>query len=408
MDNYEKNYNNARLILKYLRQDLSVDEQDLLEQWLAGHQDNQDLFNRLTDEGQVTTALAGYVDSDKEAVRKKILESIAPIPKHIRLWPRIAAAVCIIFAIGAGLWFYGWRKTILKQRFEITVHHDIGPGKNKATITLADGKSINLSEDKTGVIIDASKITYNDGSVIEDNKAEVRHPGEGRDPASAMKSLTITTPRGGTYQIKLPDGTKVWLNAASSLTYNAPLKQQRAARKVTLTGEAYFEVFKDKSHPFVVLSERQAVKVLGTHFNVNAYKDEASTKTTLLEGAVQVSASGTSFISDVPSSVLKPGQQATLSGNTLNIKNTDVEEVVAWKNGRFWFENEDLPGIMRKLSRWYDVDVIYDGGEEKYKKLSFGGFVSRSKNISEVLKIINKTNKIHVEIEGRRVLIRKE
>lgn len=204
----------------------------------------------------------------------------------------------------------------------------------------------------------------------------------------------IETPRAGQYQINLPDGTKVWLNAASSLRY--PSRFSGSKRIVALTGEGYFEVAKNKQHPFVVKTDRQEVQVLGTHFNINSYTDESSTNTTLVEGSVRVTTL------DGKNRLLKPGEQSQLKGDEIEVSDVDTENVLSWKNGDFVFKGDDFKSIMRKISRWYDVEVIYQGD---FDDLKFGGYISRTKNISSVLSIMESTGKVHFNIKDKRITV---
>ncbi|NQX39013.1 FecR protein [Pedobacter steynii] len=295
--------------------------------------------------------------------------------RTIRLWPRIAMVAAALALIFVGVYFF---KSVLQPEVKnIVARNDVSPGSNKATIRLADGKTISLSGSKSGVVVDRSKIAYNDGSLVQ----------------HSIGVQTISTPRGGTYQITLSDGTRVWLNAASSLTYVAGLNE-KGERSVKLNGEAYFEVAKDKIHPFVVESRGQRVEVLGTHFNISSYEDESVVKTTLLEGSVK--------INDL---ILKPNEQSLLSGNDLKVRQVDTENEIAWKNGEFIFKEDDLRATMRKIARWYDVEIIYDASAPAV--LTPGGWVSRSKNISAVLKIMEATGKVHFKVEGRRITVTK-
>ncbi|XHR97523.1 FecR family protein [Mucilaginibacter sp. UC70_90] len=206
---------------------------------------------------------------------------------------------------------------------------------------------------------------------------------------------TMTTPRGGQYWVVLPDGSKALLNAASSLTY--PTNFSGTERKVELTGEAYFEVAHNPDKPFRVYSKSQVVEVLGTHFNINTYDDEPDIRTTLLEGKVKV----TSVVKNQVR-VLKPGQQAVLNTYSFNVNDVDVEDATAWKNGTFTFENNDIQQIMRMVSRWYDVDVVYKGTLPADK---FTGFVSRFSNVSEVLRMLQLTHKVKFKIDGKQITV---
>jgi transmembrane sensor len=213
---------------------------------------------------------------------------------------------------------------------------------------------------------------------------------------------TIETPNGGQYQVTLPDGSKVWLNAASSLKFPPSFSRLVNRRVELLRGEAYFEIAKDKNHPFIVKSNGQEVKVLGTHFNINSYSDEQSTKTTLLEGSVKIEiVSGSRPKKGV---VIRPGQQSILSGERIRIVDADIESDLAWKNQEFVFKGENIQSIMRKLSRWYDIEVNYNGD---CSHLSFYGVLSRSKNISSVLKLMENAGNVKFKIEGKKITVNK-
>jgi len=271
--------------------------------------------------------------------------------------------------------------------------NDIAPGTNKAVLTLSTGQKINLSNAVTGQLASQPGIR-----ILKTTSGQIIYkyiPNAGRP--EEPKSNNVTTPTGGQWQVILPEGTRVWLNSASSLTYPATLGKQKY-RIVQLNGEAYFEVAKDKLHPFIVKTSQQDVEVFGTHFNINSYADEPSVKTTLAEGSVKVSATGgnTEF--------LIPGQQATLTGNNLEVGEANMEAVLAWKNGYFRFNDENIQSIMRKLSRWYDIDVRYEGS---VSDKGLNGKLSRFKNISQVLKGLEATKTVHFKVEGRRVTVLK-
>ncbi|MBB5438135.1 hypothetical protein HDC92_001810 [Pedobacter sp. AK017] len=302
-------------------------------------------------------------------------------------WPlRIAIATAAILIL-----LSTWTLLFVDTPVSKTYSNDIDPGSNKATLILANGQTINLSNAKTGVVIDASELTYNDGTVIGSlsSRANTKEP----DP-SGLGMTSVTTPAGGTYQITLPDGSKAWLNAASSLKFPAKFDQRK--RIVTLTGEAYFEISKDKKHPFIVKTNHQEVTVLGTHFNINSYADEKATKTTLLEGSVKVATQGKVVL-------LKPNQQSLNAGSALIIKQIDPNTVIAWKNGEFAFSNEPLESIMRNIARWYNVTVSYENPEAR--NIPFGGSISRFGKVSEVLCMLELTGKVKFKIEGRRITV---
>jgi ferric-dicitrate binding protein FerR (iron transport regulator) len=312
------------------------------------------------------------------------------------LWTRIAVAAAAV-AIMLGLWFYTSRlpqSNAVKDRYA----NDLKPGGNKATLTLANGKVINLSDAKRGIVV-GEQLSYNDNTPVIPY---------GRDEGRSGTEMTLSTPRGGVYQLTLSDGTKVWLNAASSLTY-AYGRNEGGQRRVKLHGEAYFEVAKDKKRPFIVESRGQQVEVLGTHFNINSYPDEPATKTTLLEGSVRLSVFSTDAAfhqgDKIQSAILKPNQQAVLSGNTIKVKAANLEMEMAWKNGDFLFDGEDFRAAMRKVARWYDVEIVYDS--QLPQRIKLGGWVSRNKNISAVLKVLESTGEVHFKVTGRRVIVEK-
>jgi ferric-dicitrate binding protein FerR (iron transport regulator) len=208
--------------------------------------------------------------------------------------------------------------------------------------------------------------------------------------------LTASTAKGQTYQFTLPDGTKVWLNADSKLEFPSGFVNSKT-RDVRLFGEGYFEVAKDKAHPFIVRTNKQEVEVLGTHFNINSYADEGNVKTTLLEGSVRVNGQGRESV------VLKPNQQAVVfASKQTEVNSVDVGDVVAWKNGKFVFVRENVRSIMNKIARWYDVQIIYEGD---VKGKALGGSVSRFKNVSEVLEMLSATKAVQFRIEGRKVIV---
>ena len=315
-------------------------------------------------------------------------------------WTSWAAAAAIILSTSFGIWFYNNNQPDKVSMAKNTGAKDILPGKNTAVLTLSNGKSIKLSDAKSGIVIDANQLSYNDGTEVESSSQ------------TNNELLTATTPRGGQYQFTLPDGTHIWLNAASTLKFPSSFKSE-PTRMVRLIGEGYFEVAKDKSKPFIVESNGQKVTVLGTHFNINSYPDQKDTKTTLLEGSVRVSSLQETEVRQAHTSkglidheldniTLKPNEQAILTNNTLQIRSVDVKEVIAWKNGYFIFNGEKLDNIMEQISKWYDIDVIF---QDQIQKVSFTGIISRTKNISAVLEAIAETGNVHFKIQGRSVIV---
>jgi transmembrane sensor len=315
---------------------------------------------------------------------------------------RLAAAACIIILLSATafLWSLHSARHNMAKRFvpSAPVKNDLPPGSNRATLTLDDGSTIAL--DSTATI----------GALAQQGNTRITNRATGQliyrttndHRESTVFYNTISTARGGQYQLLLPDGTKVWLNAASSLRF--PTAFTGKERIVALKGEAYFEVAKNTALPFrVKINEEAGVEVLGTRFNLNAYEDEPAIRTTLLEGSVRMN-NGPS------TALLKPGQQAQLTG-TQNIRITDdvnTKEIVAWTNNRFYFKSAGIRTIMRQLSRWYDVDVEYSNGAgdgESKSSARFNAEIPRNTYASDILKALELTGKVKFRIEGKKIIV---
>ncbi|CAL1518951.1 FecR domain-containing protein [Chitinophaga sp. MM2321] len=317
-----------------------------------------------------------------------------PWEKRVRYLPYkwwLAAASIVL--LGVSSWFLFITKSqhqVAESSIRERYKNEVPPGGDRATLTLADGTTIALDSAANGLLTQQGNT-----KVMKLANGQLAYDAEG--PASEkVLHNTIHTPRGGTYRLILPDGTAVWLNAASSITYPASFTGKE--RSVTITGEAYFEVTGNENMPFRVNAGGVDIAVLGTSFNVNAYTGEAAIRTTLLEGAVKVSDGKTS-------SMLRPGQQAqlTATGTLAVIDNVDTDEIVAWKNGYFQFTDADMQEVMGKLEKWYDVQVIYEGD---IPKRSFGGGIQRSLPLSKVLRILEE-NDVRFRIEGRNITVLK-
>jgi transmembrane sensor len=325
------------------------------------------------DEATGRNMLAAIFEAKDE--EQKITTPVHRIHFLRTAWSRYAAAVLIIFAIGAYLWNTQKQKekpVVAQTQDPNPVKNDVLPGSDKAILTLSNGNKIELSA--TG------GKTIKDGSLAIQNQEGALTYGE----TDVVVYNTMSTPKGGQYELILPDRTHVWLNAASSITY--PTAFNGKTREVTVTGECYFEVEKDRKKPFIVKTPKEDIQVLGTHFNVNAYADEASIKTSLLEGAVKVG-----------EKILKPGQ-AYVNGSIIQ---TDVNQDVAWKNGILNFNNITLEEAMRQISRWYDVEVIYEKGIPKMK---FGGEMGRDLTLGQVTKALSVMG-VKFRIEGRKLIV---
>ncbi|SEL43513.1 FecR family protein [Parapedobacter koreensis] len=317
---------------------------------------------------------------------------------------RWLAGIAALLCAGMLLFRYGrWPNQTAKENHAdvADVALPIVPGGNKAILRLADGREINLSSDQAGIVV-GDHITYVDGSIVLDDRLLVP---SGTQKRKLPEPMSMTIPRGGIYQITLPDGTNVWLNSASTLKY--PSQFVGDERVVELEGEAYFEVSEQwlegagqtprKKMPFLVKTKDQIVEVLGTQFNITAYADEPVVKTTLVEGWVQIVNHQSK-----KTNKLIPGQQSIVRGATTRVSVVDVEQYIAWKNGYFAFADEHISQVMNVIARWYDIEVEYQGDmTNKY----FGGTISRFEDFETLLKTIALTGSIRFKIAGRRVIV---
>ncbi|AMR33155.1 hypothetical protein A0256_17895 [Mucilaginibacter sp. PAMC 26640] len=346
---------------------------------------------------EIDKSLFNTAKSDQ--ILKTILNSAQQKSKQIKnnssiiLWTKLAAAAVVMFFLSVGVYQLLFTKTV-EHHYAIKPasrpQHDALPGSNKAVLTLTNGKTIVLDNAQNGTLAKQGETVVNktnDGQLVYNASIA----GKADEPVAIN---TITTPRGGQYQIKLPDGTQVWLNSASSLKF--PTRFSGDSRNVEITGEAYFEVFKNPLMPFKVKTSRAEIEVLGTHFNIMDYTDESVMKTTLLEGAVNV-------ITGTSSKKLKPGQQAQIKtgGQTKVVDDVDVDDETAWKNGIFQFNDAGVDKILRQASRWYDVDVVYKG---KVPDREFTGRISRNVKASELLNMLKYTG-IDLKIEGKNIIV---
>ncbi|SMD16674.1 FecR family protein [Pedobacter nyackensis] len=335
---------------------------------------------------------------NEEATKLQLFEMInsvtemkvIPFYKH-RTFSYLVAACIALISITIGIIFYNNYTQHSGDKNRTVLKNDIAPGGNKAILTLADGSQVLLSDADNGKIAEEAGISITkskDGQLIYQVNNPALAAATGNEPVVTYN--TISTPRGGQYQVLLPDGTQVWLNASSSLKF--PTSFIANQRNVMLTGEAYFEVSRNKKKPFIVNVGEMKVEVLGTHFDVMAYPDEQSINTTLIEGSVKVARNNESRI-------LKPGQQAIVGDEMQVVK--AAGDVIAWKNGLTSFKDADIRTIMRQVARWYDVEVNYEG---EIPRRLFTGEISRKANLSELIKIIELSN-IQLRLEGKTITV---
>lgn len=385
---------------KYLQQQCTAAEKEELAHLLQDPESREGLSQRmLSIWEQIKEEQKTYpVDWDKmyqaitrPAAQRRFIHTLRKKSLY-----RAAAAIGAMLVLSAG--WYAWRhpsgpeKAIIAKQ---TKHTDISPGGNKATLTLSNGRTIILNQTANGTLA-----TQGVSRVIKLDSGELSYRNTGEQAfQTAVQYNTLSTPRGGQYRLQLPDGTKVWLNAASSIHY--PTAFTGKDRQVEITGEAYFEVAQEATRPFIVTAGNMEVKVLGTHFNINAYENETSINTTLLEGKVQIE----SLTDQKQAKIITPGQMVKLNraGEMKLVRRADVEEEVAWKNGLFIFHNDDLQSVMRKLARWYDVQVDYK--ENSVPESHFTGAIKRQENISKVLKMMELTGGARFNIDGRKIVV---
>lgn len=391
------------LIEKYLTDDLSQQELQLL--WSALEEpENKEVWMEMIGNVWENPVYHGLSD---DHIKEKALDRLRPFLTQAATSPLIpnkkalvvrwlarggawwAAAVFVLMCcVGGYLLFFNQRQPQpAAGTGSIVAKNDVAPGSNKALLTLSDGSTVAL--DSAG-----NQLIRQGATTIRQHNGLLQY--KAQDAESRIAYNTLTTPRGGQFKIVLPDGTRVWLNAASSIRY--PIAFTQNERRVNITGEAYFEVAGNAAKPFMVdVNGSAEVEVLGTHFNINAYKDEAAINTTLLEGKVRVNTN------QQPGVILKPGQQASLSTNgTLQVsRDVDTAQVIAWKDGWFQFHMANLPEVMRQISRWYDVEVSYKGD---ITDAVFEGRIQRNLTLAQMLKILEKYH-VRFHVEGKAITV---
>lgn len=365
------------LFQKYLNGACTPAEIDFLEKTFLLYLQTQDT---MPDEIQIRAAservrnrLAGNIRRDQ---RRKW--------KRVRFYYAVAALLIASFSIGFITWRFAESYDSQRDNWAAT---DAQPGGNKAILTLADGEMINLNEAQQGIIV-GDGITYADGTPVLDNQRK-----EGKNPGAIY--LTLRTPKGGMYQVTLPDGTHVWLNASSVLKY--PNRFAADERIVEIEGEGYFAVAKDKKRPFKVSTSKQELMVLGTAFNISAYPDENQTETTLVEGAVKII-----NVANKAASKLHPGQQALLSSEGLQVRRVDTKEFTAWKDGYFFFNDANIYTILKKFSRWYDVEI--DDSVKPTNDL-FTGKIPRNVSLKSALRIVEGTSGMSFQLIDKKLVL---
>jgi transmembrane sensor len=376
------------ILRKYLEGKATLEETTFLEQYYEYLGNQSGLSTLLSD-----TENKKIEHRNWERLKAQMDEPSHTISQHqafyyMRRW---VAAASIILAIGFSGWFSFINNKNDKQQqiVDTGITHDIKPPEeNRATITLTNGQTVYLDSAAIGSLAVQGSV-----KLVKLANGKIAYQTESEEIIEKPVFNTLTNPKGSrVVDMTLADGSRVWLNAGSSITY--PVVFIKNERSVAITGEAYFEVAPDKTKPFKVTKGEMEVEVLGTHFNVNAYDDEKNIKVTLLEGAVRLKTND-------ENQILKPGEQAQVSGTISILKNVDVEAVMAWKDGRFKFSSVDIETIMRQVARWYNIDIEYRGKVEG----TLSGGLARNVNASQLFHVLELTDKVRFEIEGRKVIV---
>jgi len=387
------------LLQKHLEEELSIEEKMELDGLFTEYMDEKkrSFLNQRTDEGEMRDMLMEYqgIMSEADAISEPVVPAtIVSLPQRKPVWKNWKVAASVVIAVSIVSYIAVSKKD--RQPEEVVAANQpaaqiIEPGKYNAILKLADGRTIVLDSAGPGLLAQQG------GAQIVNENGSLKYDLPGQS-AGQMVYNNLTTAAGQSYSVVLSDGSKVWLNASSSIEF--PTAFPGNTREVKLTGEAYFEIAKNSEKPFYVHVNGIKVQVLGTHFNINAYDDEESIKTSLLEGSVKV-------VGGNVSGILEPGQQAAITKSEktgayqMETKIVDMDEVVAWKNGLFHFNEAGIMTIMRQIGRWYNVEIVYKG---KVPVRRFVGKISRDAQLSEVLKILELSD-VKFTVEGKKIIV---
>jgi len=415
----------ADLIIKHLQDTISAEESQTLEQWIAANEENRSKFNRIVNGDTLREDLLRFIDSDQK-IRERVYAKLPDV--HSRLlvtpkiswmrWVSVAAAVLVI--TGGGFWLMRSKETPATNppQQQVPMATTIPAGGNRATLTLADGTVIDLDKAGNGTIATEGKT-----KVTKTENGQLEYKSTTGTRQSEITYNLLSTPRGGQYQLILPDGSKVWLNAASSIKY--PTEFSGNERRVEVTGETYFEIARNTAKPFKVTvlppsggaGRGGEIEVVGTHFNINAYGDEQPIVTTLLEGKIKISpisvVGNSSGVTDLKNNnkqqttnykLLNPGEEAQINDKAdIRVrKNVDTESAVAWMKGFFDFHNANIKTVMSQVSRWYNIDVQYKGAVPAQ---TFEGNIDRNIPLNELLALLQQMGATTFTIEGRTVKV---
>lgn len=376
----------ASLIAGFLQQTLTPAERDALHQWVTASEGNRRLFEELTSEENVAAGLQKLRAKDSVLAYQKLRKKIpfVAVKKRQRFWPYAVAASLVLVAV-SWLLFRPQLQSAPGQAVVRPAVPDIPPGSDRAVLTLVSGRRLVLENEQNGALAQEGRVTL---TKVDSGQLVYAVANE---PVSSLQYNTLSVPRGGRYRLTLCDGTRVWLNAASSLHY--PVAFGKTERVVELEGEAYLEVAHDAGRPFILRSKGQQVTVLGTRFNVQTYAGETAV-TTLVEGRVRL-ATGTK------ATVLHPGEQVWIRGENSGVQPADIETALAWKEGLFRFRNATIEQVMKEVSRWYNADVSYEGSITDH----FNGEIARNLPVSKVLDLLQKTGRVHFVLNSKTITV---
>lgn len=375
----ELNFRIAYLIGHFIQEDISEEEEEELEHWILQSDHNMQIFEDLTDEETVDGFIKWYSERDTErslAEVKRRLQFSKP-SKVVSIW-KYAAAASIVILLGVGGYFVAFRQGEPSPVSKINKTTDIAPGQVAATLTLANGKQIVLTNLRDTVI--SQEVSIQNGVVVYANTG------------SAPEYNEISIPRKGFYKLVLPDGSRAWINSGSSIRY--PTRFAGNERRVSVTGETYFEVAKDAVHPFIVSVNGIDVTAVGTAFNINAYTNEQDLKVTLTEGKIKVS-------NQSRTELLEPGKQIAINADNWSFSTIDTSPIVAWTKNQFKFKNTTIEEAMRMVERWYDAKIVYKDKIADH----FTGTIDRNVPVSHLLKLLEETGQVHFQIEGDTITI---
>lgn len=388
----------GQLLYKFMQGTLTEEEETFLECWKTQSHANQFVFDEVTNEENISEILKEYHPANRQILKKVIWEKVAARLPQMRkksvvrrrgMYMRIAAVIMLTLGITG---YFFWQENRKAGNSEAPRFADVkAPHANKATITLANGQKVSLDSLLSGTLA-----VQGDGKLVKLANGQIVYEGTAGEAAHIPIYNTLENPKGSkVIDMVFSDGSHIWLNAGSSVTF--PVVFSGVQRKITLTGEAFLDVAHNAAMPFIVEARGVAIEVLGTNFNVNAYNDEEDIKVTLLKGAVKLN-------NQTSSGLLKPGQQACVKDKIRVSNDVDVDAVMAWKNNKFLFNNNNIQEVMRQLEKWYNIKVVY---ETQPTREEFVGSISRNVNLSQILALLSETKAVNFEIKGNLVVVKK-